>query len=67
MMGRLGNSLEGRMQKTSGFWQASHKFSHDILIDMMEEYRLNDTWIMLIMELLILYQPGEFSLVDPEH
>lgn len=54
------------MQKTTGFQWASDKY-YNIPADMMEECRLNDTLIMLIMELLILYQPGAISLVDLEH
>lgn len=55
MMVKLGKSLDGRMQKTPGFQWAFDKY-YDILVDMMEECRLNDTPVMLITELLILYQ-----------
>lgn len=66
MMVKLGNSLDGRMQKTPGFQWAFDKY-YDILVHMMEECRLNDTPVMLITELLILYQLGEVSLVDLKH
>lgn len=43
---------------------AFDKFCHDILVERMEGCGLNDTPVMLIMELLNLYQPGKVSLVD---